>query len=101
MTLTNSELAALFESLGGGSLNANGWAFGCEFGFWQRSLGVEPLGLLRWASIAPNDLLRGLDSGFAGVDDIADIEAREHTGSDWGITQRKYGMYLDHSGMNR
>ena len=48
-----SEIAMRFESLGGGGLNENGWAFGCEFGYFQRHAGVEPLGLLRWASIAP------------------------------------------------
>lgn len=101
MILNPAEVAARFESLGGGGLNANGWVFGCEFGFFQRHHGVDPLGLLRWTSIAPVDLLRGLLCRFKGVEDEAAIEMREHTDWDWGITQRTYRMYLDHSGMRR
>src|SRR5436309_528289 len=40
-------LALQFESLGG-------TGHGCEFGVFQRSLGVEPLGLLRWADLGPD-----------------------------------------------
>jgi hypothetical protein len=98
---TAAEVAMQFESLGGGSLNPNGWAFGCEFGFWQRSLGLEPLGLLRWASISAENLLLGLEAGFQGVDDENELEVREHTGDDWGATQITYGIHLDHSHLNR
>jgi hypothetical protein len=40
--------------------------------------GLEPLGLLRWASIGPEDLLRGLQAGFASVEDEAAFLMREH-----------------------
>ena len=99
MTAPAQTIAERFESLGGGSLNLNGWAFGCEFGYWQRSLGLEPLGLLRWASISPDNLLRGLEAGFSGVEDESAVELRVHTAADWGYTQTTYGMYMDHSGM--
>lgn len=100
-SMPRSELASHFESLGGGSLNANGWAFGCEFGFFQRHSGIDPLGLLRWASIASQDLLRGLEAGFEHVGDPAHLQMRTHTGWDWGATQTLYGMYLDHTQMAR
>ncbi len=53
------DLALRFESLG----------HNCEFGVVQRKLGVEPMGLLRFAGIAPHNLLRGLDFGFPQADD--------------------------------
>jgi hypothetical protein len=99
--LQASVVASKFESLGGGSLNANGWAFGCEFGFFQRSCGIEPLGLLRWASVAPHNLLNGLRRGFEGVANTHSLQLRVHTGQDWGITQTEYGLYYDHSNMDR
>ncbi len=45
----------------------------CEFGLVQRILKAEPLGLLRFGGIPPADLLRGLDCGFDGIDDPAQI----------------------------
>lgn len=101
MITSAKTIAEQFESLGGGSLNLNGWGFGCEFGYWQRSLHLEPLGLLRWASISPDNLLRGLEAGFAEVEDEAALELRALTGSDWGYTQTTYGLYMDHSGMEQ
>jgi hypothetical protein len=101
MTMSVSDVAMRFESLGGGGLTANGWAFGCEFGYWQRSLRLEPLGLLRWASIRPENLKRGLEAGFLGVDDPKALELREHTAADWGAVQTTYGMHLDHTNMDR
>jgi hypothetical protein len=59
------ELRALFrrfESLG----------MTCEFGLVQRQLGLEPLGLLRFASITPDNLIALLNSDLAGVADAAD-----------------------------
>jgi hypothetical protein len=101
MTISAAQVASCFESLGGGSLNANGWAFGCEFGYFQRELGLEPLGLLRWASISSNNIKNALERGFAGVDDIGAINMRVHTAQDWGVTQTTYGMYMDHTNMIR
>jgi hypothetical protein len=51
------ELMLSFESLG----------HNCEFGIMQRHCGAEPLGLLRFVGITLQDLLRGLDCGFADV----------------------------------
>ena len=43
----------------------------CEFGLLQRKFGAEPLGLLRWAAIAPTDLSKMLESRFADIGDMA------------------------------
>lgn len=56
--LSIPELALCFESIG----------HNCEFGLAQRQMGVEPLGLLRFAGIAPHKLLEGLDLEFEGID---------------------------------
>jgi hypothetical protein len=49
-------LARCFQSLG----------HNCEFGLVQRHFGAEPLGLLRFASISPANLLTGLKHRFEG-----------------------------------
>jgi predicted Zn-dependent protease len=54
------DLVLNFESLGGGG-------HGCEFGTFQRSLGAEPLGLLRWADIWPQHIITALDTDLNGV----------------------------------
>jgi hypothetical protein len=94
-------VAAAFESLGGGGLDPSGWALGCEFAFWQRSVGSDPLGLLRWASIRPDNLLKGLQSGFKGVDDEDALCLRDNGDFDWAMTQTTYDMRIDHSGVDR
>ncbi len=99
--LTDAEIALRFESLGGGGLNQNGWAFGCEFGFFQRHYGVEPMGLLRWASIAPDDLLHGLQTGFYEIEDPDAIEIRGRTDEAWLVTQKTYKIYIDHVPISR
>jgi len=57
---SDRDLVMNFESLGGGG-------HGCEFGIFQRSVGAEPLGLLRWADIYQDKLATALDDEFAGV----------------------------------
>jgi len=97
---TRRETAMQFESLGGGSRHL-GWAFGCEFGFFQRDCGIEPPGLLRWASVSAPDLLKALRNGFQGVEDQQGIELREHSDYDWGLTQTTYRLFIDHTGLTR
>ncbi len=50
-------VASLYQSLGQN----------CEVGLFQRRCGVEPMGLLRFASIYPDQLVLGLRTRFAGV----------------------------------
>jgi hypothetical protein len=59
---TAHDLVMGFESLGG-------CGHGCEFGIFQRHFGAEPLGLLRWADLAPDLLSRALENEFAKVAD--------------------------------
>jgi hypothetical protein len=56
--LTPAALVERFVSLGQN----------CEFGLMQRMAGAEPLGLLRFAGIDLPNLLRGLEDGFADVE---------------------------------
>lgn len=57
-TLTrDAELALCFESLGEN----------CEFGFVQRRMGAEPIGLFRFASIPLPQLIRGIGNQFSGI----------------------------------
>ncbi len=55
-------LVMQFESLGGGG-------HGCEFGIFQRAMGAEPLGLLRWTDIFQDELSTILETEFEGVGD--------------------------------
>jgi hypothetical protein len=55
-----AEVASLFQSLGQN----------CELGLFQRRCGAEPNGLLRFASIFPGALVRGLRTRFAGLEDV-------------------------------
>jgi len=57
-------VALQFESLGDN----------CEFGLFQRHVGAEPLGLLRFAGVRLDNLLIGLRDGFRGFDDPGRIE---------------------------
>lgn len=87
--------ARQFESLGGGCHDGHRWGFGCEFGLFQREMGIEPMGLLRWGSLSPGDLIRALDEDFAEIDraDTLYLWGEGH----WGYTQRSYTLRVDHS----
>jgi hypothetical protein len=52
--LSDAQIATFFESLGDN----------CEFGFYQRGLGVEQLGLLRWAGISLRSLITAVSKKF-------------------------------------
>jgi hypothetical protein len=81
--LSLGELATVFESLG----------VNCEFGMFQRRCEVEPLGLLRFAGLSYADLLRGLEAGFAGLDDVATLRcAKAHEDWDWLVSSTRYGF---------
>lgn len=54
------DLMLSFESLGGSG-------HGCEFGLFQREMGAEPLGLLRWADLSHHLLAEALEAEFDGV----------------------------------
>ena len=74
------DLALSFISLG----------FNCEFGFTQRQMGAEPIDLFRFAGIPLGRLLDGIDTGFAGLDDAANLRAESER--NWDIRDRKYNI---------
>jgi tetratricopeptide (TPR) repeat protein len=78
-----------FESLGGTGM-------GCEFGLIQRSMGSNSVGLLRWASTNPTELITALETEFEGVgaDEFTVVTTRPFAlGSQEYITRdRRYGM---------
>jgi hypothetical protein len=80
-----ADLMLQFESLG----------HNCEFGLVQRRCGAEPLGLLRFMSVSPSNLLHGLDFGFEGADDpgMARIYANPQGESEWMLRLDRYDMH--------
>jgi len=91
MTFAKDEQQALmlcFESLGG-----TGPAGGCEFGGLQRTLGVEPLGLLRWANVGPESLVACLEDRFRTFGDASTTSVRRHE-DQWEICDSAYGTSM-------
>jgi tetratricopeptide (TPR) repeat protein len=77
-----------FESLGAGKL-------GCEFGGMQRAFGAEPLGLLRWTSVAPAHLMAALEARFDGVGspEFTEVISLDHPGrSEYWTKDKRFGM---------
>jgi len=67
----------------------------CEFGLVQRHIEVEQPSLLRFAGIHPHDILAGLELGFAGIDDPAQIRLLEEDNKgqlQYLVRCEKYGM---------
>jgi hypothetical protein len=68
----------------------------CEFGFIQRSLGLEPLGLFRFASVSVANLTRGVATGFAGfatADTMEIVEYAHLPEHDYMGRETAYGLY--------
>jgi tetratricopeptide (TPR) repeat protein len=99
LTARPAEIAASFESLGGGVVEEGGWAYGCEFGAFQQAAGVEPIGLLRWASIAPTSLAAALEDRFAGIDSPGEVTVHDHGGYDWGYSHTRYKILVNHTNL--
>jgi predicted Zn-dependent protease len=87
---SSHDLLLQFESLGG-SQGA------CEFGLLQRDFDAEPLGLLRWASLSPEQLALALEQDFEGVGHpdhtVLDL-ARQGTREEYITTDRRFGMLM-------
>ena len=90
-----------FESLGGGGAEGN-TAYGCEFGFFQRHVKIEPLSLLRWSGLSLPSLTRALEAGFAGVGaaEATVLRARPNA-SDWAMVDTTYDIFCDHTYLER
>jgi tetratricopeptide (TPR) repeat protein len=81
-------------------LSFEGLGDNCEFGNVQRHFGAEPLGLLRWAGISPHDLIRGLETRFAGYGDPQTTKvwisepAPGYAGGEYYIRDVEHGFYM-------
>ena len=83
--LSLTELATRFESIGDN----------CEFGLVQRRCDTEPLGLLRFSGAFSHDIVRGIEQGFDGIGEPADIAPRLEGKAgrrEYMIHERKYGL---------
>jgi hypothetical protein len=69
-TVDDRDLVLAFESIGDN----------CEFGILQRKVGVEPLGLLRFAGAPLRDLIRALNIRFKGIADPDRIRIEPENG---------------------
>jgi tetratricopeptide (TPR) repeat protein len=65
----------------------------CEFGLVQRHFGIEPLGLLRWVSLAPESLCLALEERFVGLDDPQDLEVKL-IGPEYHMYGNRYQMRM-------
>ena len=88
------------QSLGGGRREHTS-SYGCEFGFIQRHFGVEQLALLRWCSIQASDVTRCLQDNLEGIGALETTAVRAIGGNDWGMVDTKYGIYCDHTHLDR
>jgi hypothetical protein len=66
----------------------------CEFGIVQRSAGVEPLGLLRWANISAAKLIAILDARFQGVGEEQNTRLDANDFGEYQLIDTRYfGMH--------
>jgi hypothetical protein len=63
----------------------------CGLGGTQRRFGAEPFGLLRFASVHPEQLFTGLKTRFAGVGDVAQLSF--HVAEDTGELKGRHALY--------
>lgn len=76
------DLVMEFESLGPA----------CEFGFVQRLCGAEPISFTRFTRISREDMIRGLDVGFADVNNPEHLELHGDMTNGWDVHVPRYGM---------
>jgi tetratricopeptide (TPR) repeat protein len=84
------EVMFAFESLGG-------QMGGCEFGNVQRAFGAEPLSLLRWAEMGPEQLIDALTEKFEGVGEPENTEVilKDNGGrNEYRTLDRRFGMAM-------
>ena len=64
----------------------------CEFGFFQRRCGAEPLGLMRFAAAYMRETTLGVDCDFEGLGEQGDIEPILGDDATWFISERRYRL---------
>ncbi len=65
----------------------------CEFGILQRQFEVEPLSLLRWATVHPKPLLAALRERFAGIGEPHQTELAVAAG-DYALRDTRYRFWF-------
>ncbi len=77
-------LATRFENLSGN----------CEFGFFQRKCGAEPLSLLRFSDAVAQSVYRGLNTDFGGLADDLGVEPSGIGSGEWMTHDRAYRFWF-------
>ncbi|MEA2737209.1 MAG: hypothetical protein QOH05_516 [Acetobacteraceae bacterium] len=62
-----------------------GFGDNCEFGFIQRRLGAEPLGLFRFAWLGLPEIVEALQTGFAALDTPENVEVYLHENDEYFV----------------
>ena len=65
----------------------------CEFGFVQRHFGAEPLGLLRWNSISPENLALGLEQHFERIGEAENVRL-SGPGGEYIVHELRFNMTM-------
>ena len=82
--LTSSELLSRFESLG----------HSCDFAFIQQSIGVDQIGLFRFAAVTIPDLTRGILDKFDGIAEPNSLFVYLPEGStEYWVADTRYGIH--------
>jgi len=81
--MPSHEVLTSFESIGDD----------CEFGFVQRNLQAEPLGLLRFSSSYLDAVIEGMDSEFQGIIEGMDPRPDPGCSDEWIVHIERYGMH--------
>lgn len=79
----NIALVTRFESIGEN----------CEFGLFQRAVGAEPLGLLRFAGITPDHFVKALSSQLSGIGN-PNFTRMNTEGTEYVTRDTRYGMAM-------
>ncbi len=84
----NRDLARSFQSLGGSGR-------GAEFAAFQQQLGIEPNGLLAWADLGSELLIRALEARFDGVGlpENTIVFTPDHS-DEWWTKDKRYWMAM-------
>jgi hypothetical protein len=80
MTADLRTLALEFESLGDN----------CEFAFFQKAVGADQLGLLRWLGLSANHLVNCLQNQFREIDNPANLEFAPQSNGEYIVYIQKF-----------
>jgi hypothetical protein len=64
----------------------------CEFGFLQRAMGVEPLGLFRWTLAPLAKLVPAIEQGFAGLAQADALKIEMNDATEFVVEDTAYGF---------